>query len=71
MRWRILVGSGALLLGLALYVAAVVNIAARIVPDHWAAQAVYYALAGVLWVIPAARLTRWMQTGADRGRTGR
>jgi hypothetical protein len=56
-----LVGAAALVGGLALYALAAVELAGRVVPDHWAAQALFYAAAGVLWVVPAARLTRWMQ----------
>jgi hypothetical protein len=60
-RARVLVGAAALVGGLALYALAAVDLAGRVVPDHWAAQALFYAVAGVLWVIPAAWLTRWMQ----------
>ena len=60
-RARILAGAAALVGGLALYALAAVELAGRVVPDHWAAQALFYAVAGVLWVVPAARLTRWMQ----------
>lgn len=49
----------ALLLGLAAYAVAVTTLADR-VPDHWAADAVYFTVAGVLWVWPASRLVRWM-----------
>ncbi len=48
-----------LLLGLAIYAIAVVTLADYL-PDHWAVEAIYFALAGVLWVWPAVRLVRWM-----------
>jgi hypothetical protein len=69
-RARILAGAAALVGGLALYALAAVELAGRVVPDEWAAQALFYAVAGVLWVVPAARLTRWMQAapGPDAGR---
>jgi Protein of unknown function (DUF2842) len=73
MRLRILFGTAALLGGLAFYALAVVEIAGRLVPGHWAAQALFYAAAGILWVLPAARLTRWMQAapaGPPTSRTG-
>jgi len=28
--------------------------------DHWLAQLAFYAVAGVAWVWPAARLVNWM-----------
>jgi len=64
-RARMLVGAAALVGGLALYALAAVELAGRVVPDEWAAQALFYAVAGVLWVVPAARLTRWMQAAPE------
>jgi hypothetical protein len=66
-----LVGAGALVGGLALYALAAVELAGRVVPDGWAAQALFYAVAGVLWVLPAARLTRWMQAAPEPEATSR
>jgi hypothetical protein len=63
---RILIGLAVLLVGLAIYALAVMSLAVRILPDHWAAQALFYAVAGVLWVLPAARLTRWMQAASGK-----
>jgi hypothetical protein len=61
MRLRILLGSVVLVVGLALYALAVMAVAIRLLPDQWAAELAFYALAGVAWIFPAARLTRWMQ----------
>jgi uncharacterized protein DUF2842 len=61
MRLRILIGSLVLILGLGLYALAVMAVAVRLLPDQWAVEASFYALAGVAWIFPAARLTRWMQ----------
>lgn len=60
MRLRILLGMAILILGLGLYALGVVALAA-LVPDQWAAEALFYAIAGILWIFPAAKLTRWMQ----------
>lgn len=49
----------ALLLGLAAYAILVVTLADH-VPQHWALEALYFSVAGILWVWPAARLVRWM-----------
>lgn len=61
MRLRILLGSLLLVLGLALYALAVMAAAARLLPDNQAVELAFYALAGIAWIFPAARLTRWMQ----------
>ena len=61
MRLRILLGSLLLILGLGLYALAVMAVAVRLLPDQWAVEAVFYTFAGIAWIVPAARLTRWMQ----------
>jgi hypothetical protein len=63
MRLRILFGTMLLLVGLALYAVAVTAAAQRL-PGHWAAAAVFYAVAGLAWIYPAAALVRWMQRAA-------
>jgi hypothetical protein len=64
MRLRILFGSLLLLAGLALYAFLVATIARRYLPDHWAAEIPFYAVTGIVWIWPAALLTRWMQQAA-------
>jgi hypothetical protein len=65
MRLRILVGTLALVLGLAVYALTVTRLALWLLPDQgWAAAALLYAVAGTVWILPAARLTRWMQRAA-------
>jgi hypothetical protein len=61
MRLRILLGSLLLIVGLALYALAVMVVAMRLLPDQVAIEFAFYALAGIAWIFPAARLTRWMQ----------
>lgn len=61
MRLRILLGSVLLVLALALYALAVMAAATRLLPDNQAVALAFYALAGIAWIFPAARLTRWMQ----------
>lgn len=60
MRLRILLGTMILILGLGLYALGVVALSA-LVPAQWAVETLFYAAAGILWIFPAARLTRWMQ----------
>ena len=64
MRLRILVGSVCLILGLAAYAALVVAIVTRLLPDRTLIDMAFYAAAGIVWIWPAARLTRWMQQAA-------
>lgn len=66
MRLRILIGTLALVAGLACYGLAVVSLAVRLLPELWVAQVLFYAAAGIVWVWPAAWLTRWMQQAAPR-----
>jgi hypothetical protein len=61
MRLRILAGIVILILGLALYAAAVMVIALRFLPEQILIDMLFYAAAGIAWIWPAALLTRWMQ----------
>jgi hypothetical protein len=63
-RLRILVGTLTLILGLAIYGLAVMTFAVHLLPGNWIVQIIFYALAGIAWVWPAAWLTRWMQQAA-------
>jgi len=62
MRIRKLIGTIVLLVFLGVYAwAAVIIGAGRITQaPHWA-QLAYFVVAGLLWVIPAGVLIRWMQ----------
>ncbi len=61
-RVRKLIGTVALLVFLVLYVWAAGAIGSgRIVEAHGLAQVAYFLVAGLLWVIPAGLLIRWMQ----------
>jgi hypothetical protein len=51
-----------LVVGLFLYALAAMWIGAVLVPAHWAAHAAFYAITGIAWIWPAARLTKWMTT---------
>ncbi len=55
---RVLVAALALLLGLAVYAALAVNVA-DLLPEQGFWQGLFIAVAGVAWVWPAVRLTRW------------
>jgi hypothetical protein len=60
-RVRKLVGVIVLLVWLFVYVLLAVGIAARLLPGaHWAVELLFYAVAGVAWVLPARGLISWM-----------
>jgi hypothetical protein len=59
MRLRILVGTLGLLVGLVIYGALAMAIAARL-PQNALLAFGFYAVAGIAWVAPASLLTRWM-----------
>jgi hypothetical protein len=60
---RVAIGTAALVLGLALYALVAMQLAVMLLPDSLVVQTLYYLAAGLLWVWPAARLTRWIQRG--------
>jgi Protein of unknown function (DUF2842) len=60
---RILVATIAGLAGFILYVVMTVTVADWLEARHWAARALYFAIAGVVWVLPA----RWLMIWAARG----
>ena len=47
------------ILGLLLYIGAVVALADRVLPGHWGLHLLYFAVAGVAWVWPISRLMYW------------
>ncbi|MFP3942943.1 MAG: DUF2842 domain-containing protein [Alphaproteobacteria bacterium] len=52
-------GMAILVAVMAAYIAVVVVIA-DYVPDHWAAELIFYPVAGVAWVFPLRGLMRWI-----------
>ncbi len=58
MRWRTPLAGLAILGGLAVYIALAVTLA-DIVPDHALVEALYYLLAGLLWIPPAVSVIGW------------
>ena len=64
MRLRILAGMVLLIVGLALYAWVVAVIALRFLPQQTFIDMAFYGAAGIIWIWPAARLTRWMNRAA-------
>lgn len=56
---RVLIALPLGLVGMALYVGAVVALADRLDGLGWPVHALYFAVAGVLWVLPAHALMLW------------
>ncbi|WP_157967024.1 DUF2842 domain-containing protein [Elioraea thermophila] len=56
------------LVGAALYVWLVVTLADWVVELHWAVELLYFALVGVAWAWPAARLLRWAFAAPPAGK---
>ncbi len=64
MRLRILFGMIGLVLALAAYGLGVAAVAAHALPaNRWLAAA-FYAVAGLVWIVPARGLVRWMARAA-------
>jgi uncharacterized protein YacL len=61
MRLRILFGTFGLILGLAIYALLVMRLAIAVLPENQFVQAIFYFVTGVVWIFPAAKLTKWMQ----------
>ena len=59
-RLRKLIGLFAILAFLTIYVI-VASTIGDYIPDHWAAQLAFYAVAGTLWGVPLFPLIRWME----------
>lgn len=63
---RKLIGAVALLIFIPVYAMLAVRIAvAHIGQDEILAQTVYFAIAGLIWVIPAGLIIRWMLKPVD------
>ncbi|MFQ3623335.1 MAG: DUF2842 domain-containing protein, partial [Acetobacteraceae bacterium] len=45
--------------GALLYVVLAVTLADLVIGVHWSLDLLYFAAAGLLWTVPAARLMRW------------
>lgn len=64
MRLRILAGTIGLTFGLAAYAVLVAIVAPPLLPRETLLDMAFYAAAGIIWIWPAARLTRWMNQAA-------
>ncbi|MBO0332974.1 DUF2842 domain-containing protein [Sneathiella sp. CAU 1612] len=62
---RKLIGLFGLLFLLVIYCAICVYIAVQFLPENKLAELIFYPVVGVIWIFPAAKIIRWMQTPID------
>ena len=65
--WRKPAGIGLILLLIMFWAIAVASAAVLIEGSPWPVHAVYYLVAGLVWILPLKPLLRWMETGRWRG----
>ena len=58
MRWRTLAAGLGIPLLLIVYAILVVTVNGWL-PAHWVIDLVFYAVAGIVWIFPAAAVVRW------------
>ncbi|MGE5722626.1 MAG: DUF2842 domain-containing protein [Sphingomonadales bacterium] len=64
--WRKPAGIGLILLLILVWAIIVSNVADQIGAIPWPLQALFYIVAGVIWILPLKPLLRWMETGVWR-----
>ena len=61
--WRKPVGIALILLLITVWAAIVATLAEWIGPMPWPVQAIFYIVAGIVWIFPLKPLLSWMETG--------
>ena len=64
--WRKPAGIGLILLLIAVWAVIVVSVAGLIGDIAWPLQALFYLVAGIVWIAPLKPLLLWMDTGRGR-----
>lgn len=59
---RKLIGSLVILAWMTGYILVAAVVGDRVTSEHWAVQAVFFPVAGLLWVVPLRPLIRWMMS---------
>ncbi|WP_339714388.1 DUF2842 domain-containing protein [uncultured Sneathiella sp.] len=65
MQSRKIIGLLVLIALLALYCGICVFIAVQFLPDSKLAELIFYPVAGVIWIFPAMKIIRWMQSTSE------
>lgn len=64
--WRKPAGTLAILLLIVLWCGMIASLSATIGHWHWLAQLGFYAITGIIWIMPLKPLLRWMEAGRWR-----
>lgn len=64
--WRKPAGVGLILLLIAVWAVIVASLAGLLEGLPWPVHALYYTVAGIVWILPLKPLLRWMETGKGR-----
>lgn len=64
--WRKPAGIGLILLLILVWAVIVVSVAELLTGLPWPVHALYYTVAGIVWILPLKPLLRWMETGTWR-----
>ena len=65
--WRQPFGIALILLWIISWCVGVASASTLIATLPWPAHLLYYAIAGIVWILPLKPLLRWMETGKWRG----
>lgn len=65
MQSRKIIGLAGLMALLAVYCIICVFIAVQFLPDSKLAELIFYPVAGVIWIFPAMKIIRWMQSDPE------
>lgn len=64
--WRKPAGILLILLMVAVWAFVVVTVAERLPPLPWPIKALFFIVAGIVWILPLKPLLRWMELGRWR-----
>jgi hypothetical protein len=64
--WRKPAGIGLILLLIAVWAVLVATVADWLAGAPWPVLALYYVVAGIVWILPLRPLLQWMETGKFR-----
>ncbi|GLQ05373.1 DUF2842 domain-containing protein [Sneathiella chinensis] len=65
MKSRKIAGLLLLLVLLTVYPLGVMLLAVNILPDNRWVELLFYPVAGILWIFPAMKIIKWMQSGQE------
>ena len=65
--WRKPAGIGLILLLISVWAALVASLSNHVGAAPWPLQAIFYLIAGTIWILPLKPLLRWMETGKWQG----